>query len=138
DIGFRKRRLDLVPDRDRHLLFALRLQPAGIDEVERTTIPFRPRKVAIARHTGHVFDNGAALAEHAVEERGLPYVGAADDGNDRKTASHVLPGADVIPSTDNGRLPSAEVISWEGSSRAGASADSSALSGMLSMKSTSS
>ena len=70
-------------------------KPAGVDERERAPGPFGVGVMAVARHAGQVVHDGIAMADDAVEERGLPDVRTSDDGDER--AVHDLTGEAPIP-----------------------------------------
>ena len=57
-------------------------EAAGVDEVEDAAAPLDLADEAVARRAGDVFDDGAALADHAVEQRRLADVGPADEGDE--------------------------------------------------------
>ena len=61
---------------------------AGVDDGERTTVPDRVVVDAVAGDSGHVFDDGFAAADDAVDERGLADVGSTDHGKDGYGLSH--------------------------------------------------
>jgi hypothetical protein len=59
------------------------IQAAGIDERELTAPPLRGGVDAVTRGAGQILHDRDALADDPVEERRLPDVGPADNGNDR-------------------------------------------------------
>src|SRR5205085_11850478 len=54
-------------------------QSAGVDEPELTPIPVGARKMPITRRSSLLTDDGAVLADDAIEQRGLANVGPADE-----------------------------------------------------------
>ena len=64
------------------LVVVLRRIDAGrIDDAERPPAPFAQGVEPVARDAGRVFDDREPPADQAVEERALPDVGSADDGD---------------------------------------------------------
>ncbi len=85
--GLSGRKTEYLLDLARH--FAVEVgatgQPsAGVDEQEGVAEPLGFHRLAVARHAGAVFDDRHLLAEHAVEQRALAHVGAADDDDYRQ------------------------------------------------------
>jgi hypothetical protein len=72
----------LTPHGRFHLTHPRIVEAAGVDQRELTPTPLRGRVDAIARRAGKILDDRDALADDAVEERRLPNVGPADNGND--------------------------------------------------------
>ncbi len=60
----------------------LGLESAGIHQDQAPAAPVALPIEAVAGDTGGVIDDGAPAAQQAVEERGLPHVGPAHDGDD--------------------------------------------------------
>ncbi len=83
-VGLRDRHLRLVPDQGQHPFVGARVEPARIHQSERTSPKGGLGVVAIARDPGHVVHDGGAMAENPVEQRGLPHVRPADNGDGRK------------------------------------------------------
>ena len=59
-------------------------EPGGVDEAHRAVGRLDHRVDGVARRAGQVVHDGALLAQEPVEERRLPHVGTADDGDARR------------------------------------------------------
>jgi len=62
------------------------LPATGVDEGEPPARPLRLVSDPVARHAGHVLDDGLAAAQDAVDQGRLAHVGAAHDGDNRLRA----------------------------------------------------
>ena len=56
-------------------------QPGGVEQGEGKVAELGRRFAHVARHARRVVDDGAALADQAVEQRRFADVGTADDGD---------------------------------------------------------
>jgi hypothetical protein len=84
DVGLGRRRLRHVGDLARELAFGRQLEAAGVDDVERTSSPFRRVQDLVARDAGALLDDRLAASDDAVHERRLPDVRTPDDRDHRR------------------------------------------------------
>src|SRR3954464_15505447 len=59
-------------------------EAAGVDQPELASVPLRPREMPVSSRTCFLADDGAVLADDAVEKRGLADIGTPDQGDDRQ------------------------------------------------------
>ena len=69
--------MDLVGEARIHIA----ADAAGVDDLKRCLAELALRRDAVARHAGHVVDDGDFPPGEAVEECGLAHIGASDDGD---------------------------------------------------------
>src|SRR6185295_16759316 len=81
-IRFADRLTDLTADLDVHWRARIVGDAAGVDEPEMTPGPIGLREVAIARRAGFLGDDGAVVADDAIEERRLADVRPSDECDD--------------------------------------------------------
>ena len=68
----------------------VRVPAAGVDDGERAAVPVGVVGDAVAGDAGLVLDDGLAAADDPVDQRRLPDVGAADDGQHRSGAGGLV------------------------------------------------
>ena len=91
DVGFFERDLGLTEDFGGNEGFVVGHDAAGIDDANAFAGPLGIAVEAIASDPGLIADDGAALPDKAVEERGLPHVRAANNGQHSGRQEVVLP-----------------------------------------------
>ena len=82
DLRFVNRHSRLFEDIRRNYGVVIGHDAAGIDQGKLRSCPLDPAVDSIARDPRLIADNGAPFADQAVEQRGLPHVRAAHDGNE--------------------------------------------------------
>ena len=80
-VGLVHRGLDLLADRLVHRRVRVGHESAGVHQPELPAVPLALAEVAVARGARLGGHDRLAAALDAVEERGLPHVGTADDGH---------------------------------------------------------
>ena len=81
-VGLGDRGLGLAPDGRLHLAGLRIVETARVDERELAPAPIGGRVDTVSGGAGEVLDDRDTLADDAIEERRLPNVGPADNGND--------------------------------------------------------
>src|SRR3954452_22630378 len=83
EVSFANRFVHLAADLDVHWQPRIVGDSAGVHEPELTTRPVGLREMPIARRPGFFRDDGAVIADDAVEERRFPDIRTANERNDR-------------------------------------------------------
>ena len=81
DLGVGDRLARLVLDRDGERVVVLEVDAAGVDQRQPAAVPLGRELLAVARDPGPLVHDRLARLREAVDERRLPDVGVADDGD---------------------------------------------------------
>ena len=93
-VGFFDRLQYLPLDLDVHRDARVVGQTTCVDQPELATIPFGAREMPVARSASLLADDGAILANDAVEQSRLADVGTSDERNDRQIHVSTTPASD--------------------------------------------
>src|SRR5215211_2446300 len=118
DLRIGERLARLVLDRDAERVLLAEVDAAGVDQREAAAVPVGRELLAVARDAGALVDDRLARLREAVDQRRLPDVGIADDGDLHRSSLASTASVSICATTSSRLRP---VVSTGTASTAGSS-----------------